>query len=122
MEQSLKEEPEKRLAQKALAYSIVEFLYGKEEAENAKKTSEDIFNGRFNGNMPSIKIEEEKINILDLLVKANITSSKSEAKRLVIQGGIKINEEKILDENYEVLFDKEIVLQKGKKTFIKIIK
>ena len=122
LEQSLKEEPEKRLAQKALAYSIVEFLYGKEEAENAKKTSEDIFNGRFNGNMPSIKIEEEKINILDLLVKANITSSKSEAKRLVIQGGIKINEEKILDENYEVLFDNEIVLQKGKKTFIKIIK
>ena len=122
LEQSLKEEPEKRLAQKALAYSIVEFLYGKEEAESAKKTSEDIFNGRFNGDMPSIKIEEEKINILDLLVKANITSSKSEAKRLVIQGGIKINEEKILDENYEVLFDKEIVLQKGKKTFIKIIK
>ena len=122
LEQSLKEEPEKRLAQKALAYSIVEFLYGKEEAENAKKTSEDIFNGRFNGDMPSIKIEEEKINILDLLVKANITSSKSEAKRLVIQGGIKINEEKILDENYEVLFDNEIVLQKGKKTFIKIIK
>ena len=122
LEQSLKEEPEKRIAQKALAYSIVEFLYGKEEAENAKKTSEDIFNGRFNGDMPSIKIEEEKINILDLLVKANITSSKSEAKRLVIQGGIKINEEKILDENYEVLFDNEIVLQKGKKTFIKIIK
>ena len=121
LEQSLKEEPEKRLAQKALAYNIVKFLHGEEEAENAKKTSEEIFSGTYN-NMPTIKIGKEKINILELLIETNIAASKSEAKRLVVQGGIKVNDEKILDENYEITLNKAIVLQKGKKTFIKIEK
>ena len=121
LEQSLKEEPEKRLAQKALAYNIVKFLHGEEEAENAKKTSEDIFSGKYS-NMPTMNIGKEKINILELLVETNIATSKSEAKRLVVQGGIKINDEKILDENYDVVLDKEAILQKGKKTFIKIEK
>ena len=121
LEQSLKEEPEKRLAQKALAYNVVKFLHGEEEAENAKKTSEDIFSGKYS-NMPTINIGKEKINILELLVETNIATSKSEAKRLVVQGGIKINDEKILDENYDVVLDKEAILQKGKKTFIKIEK
>ena len=119
LEQSLKEEPEKRLAQKALAYNIVKFLHGEEEAENVKKTSEEIFSGTYN-NMPTIKIGKEKINILELLIETNIAASKSEAKRLVVQGGIKVNDEKILDENYEITLNKAIVLQKGKKTFIKI--
>ena len=119
LEQSLKEEPEKRLAQKALAYNIVKFLHGEEVAENAKKTSEEIFSGTYN-NMPTIKIGKEKINILELLIETNIAASKSEAKRLVVQGGIKVNDEKILDENYEITLNKAIVLQKGKKTFIKI--
>ena len=121
LEQSLKEEPEKRLAQKALAYNIVKFLHGEEEAENAKKTSEEIFSGTYN-NMPTIKIGKEKINILELLIETNIAASKSEAKRLVVQGGIKVNDEKILDENYEITLNKAIVLQKGKKTFLKIEK
>ncbi len=119
LEKSLKEEPDKRLAQKALAYNVVKFLHGEEEAENAKKTSEDIFSGKYS-NMPTINIGKEKINILELLVETNIATSKSEAKRLVVQGGIKINDEKILDENYDVVLDKEAILQKGKKTFIKI--
>ena len=121
LEQSLKEEPEKRLAQKALAYNIVKFLHGEEEAENAKKISEEIFSGTYN-NVSTMKIGNEKINILELLVETNITTSKSEAKRLVLQGGIKINDEKILDEKYDIVLNKEIVLQKGKKTFIKIEK
>ena len=121
LEQSLKEEPEKRLAQKALAYNIVKFLHGEEEAENAKKTSEEIFSGTYN-NVSTMKIGKEKINILELLVETNITTSKSEATRLVLQGGIKINDEKILDEKYDIVLNKEIVLQKGKKTFIKIEK
>ncbi len=121
LEQSLKDEPEKRLAQKALAYNIVKFLHGEKEAENAKKTSEEIFSGTYN-NMPTMKIGKEKINILELLVEINIATSKSEAKRLVVQGGIKINDKKIFDEKYDIALDKEIVLQKGKKTFVKIEK
>ena len=121
LEQSLKKEPEKRLAQKALAYNIVKFLHGEEEAENAKKISEDIFSGKYS-DMPTVKIVKEKINILELLVETNIATSKSEARRLVEQGGIKINDEKIHNENYDVVLDKEVVLQKGKKTYIKIEK
>ncbi len=122
LEQSLKEEPEKRLAQKALAYNIVKFLHGEEEAKNAKKISEDIFSGKFNSDMPTIRIQDTSINIMDLLIKSNIAISKSEAKRLIMQGGIKINDEKILDENHTIVLDKEIVLQKGKKTFMRIEK
>lgn len=122
LEQSLKEEPEKRLAQKALAYNIVKFLHGEEEAKNAKKISEDIFSGKFNSDMPTIRIQDTSINIIDLLIKSNIAISKSEAKRLIMQSGIKINDEKILDENHTIVLDKEIVLQKGKKTFMRIEK
>ena len=72
--------------------------------------------------MPTIRIQDTSINIIDLLIKSNIAISKSEAKRLIMQGGIKINDEKILDENHTIVLDKEIVLQKGKKTFIRIEK
>ncbi len=119
LEISLKEHPEKREAGKRLAYDVVKFIHGKEEAEQAKKTSEEVFSGKINENMPTVKIEEKEINILDLLVKTNLVTSKSEARRLTEQGGIKINNEKITDTNFVVKIDNTTV-QKGKKTIIKV--
>ena len=120
LEKSVKEEPEKRLAQKALAYEIIKDLHGVEEAENAKKMSEDIFSGITSENMPVIEVNlPVGTDILTLLVEANIAPSKSEARRLVTQGGISIDNEKVVDPSYTITKD-EVVVQKGKKSFNKV--
>ena len=128
LERKHKEKPELREAAKTLAYEVVKFVHGIEAANNAKKTSEEIFsNGGISANMPSITIDIKDIenkNILDLLVLTDITSSKSEARRLVTQGGISLNKEKVLEPNTiidKTLFnDNSLIIQKGKKTFLKV--
>ena len=128
LERKHKEKPELREAAKTLAYEVVKFVHGVEAANNAKKTSEEIFsNGGISANMPSITIDIKDIenkNILDLLVLTDIASSKSEARRLVTQGGISLNEEKVLEPNTiidKTLFnDNSLIIQKGKKTFLKV--
>ena len=113
--------PELRLAQKTLAFEVVKDLHGVEEAQIARQTSIDIFSGKMNDEMPTIKVSSSEINILDLLVSTNLSSSKSEARRLVIQGGIKVNNEKVSDPNALIKIDNTIV-SKGKKTIIKVVK
>ena len=111
LEKDTLEHPELRKAQKALAYEVVKDLHGVEEAEIARKPSEDI------------KLEDNT-NILDLLVLSKIAPSKSEARRLVQGNGISINGEKVSDVNMiidEKLFkDNSLVISKGKKTHIKV--
>ena len=120
IEKQHKEKPELRVAQKTLAYEIIKDIHGEEEAKKAKEKSEALF-----GKMDTNALEEESIEasvgstILDVLTISNLASSKSEARRLVEQGGVKIDEEKITDPNYTV--DKEVVvIQKGKKAFKKV--
>ena len=128
LERKHKEKPELREAAKTLAYEVVKFVHGVEAANNAKKTSEEIFsNGGISANMPSITVDIKDIenkNILDLLVLTDIASSKSEARRLVTQGGISLNKEKVLEPNTiidKTLFnDNSLIIQKGKKTFLKV--
>ena len=113
-------EPEKREAQKVLAYEFIKDLHGKEEAEMAKQKSEELFGKKSSENL---EVEESTLNvgsnILDILVDVKIAPSKSEARRLVTQGGISVDGEKIMDPNMNI--DKDIfVVQKGKKTFKKV--
>lgn len=127
LEEYTKNEPEKRLAQKALAYEVVKFLHGEDEANKAVKISEEVFTkGYSNEGMPEETINKDKLNnVLDLLVDTNIISSKSEARRLIEQNGISINNEKVSDPNIlinENMFnDGYLVISKGKKTHIKIV-
>lgn len=118
IEAEFKKHPEERLAQKTLAYEVVKDLHGKEEADKAKETSDKIFNGEVTDEMP--KVEVTSNNILDILVDSKLAPSKSEARRLVTQGGISIDEDKIVDPNY-VSEKTDFVLHKGKKTIIRII-
>lgn len=120
LEESVKTCPEKREAGKRLAYEVVKFLHGEEEAEKARETSEAVFSGNVHENMPTVIIDKSEINILDLLVETNLCPSKSEAKRMVLQGGVKINNEKVIDENLIVKVE-DVVLQKGKKYIIKVV-
>lgn len=118
--------PEKRIGAKKLAFQVVKFLHGENEAIKAQAMSEEIFSKGTSENMPEVEVSfKNDINILDLLVNSKLLSSKSEAKRLVEQGGITINEEKILDVSKqfdESIFKKDFILKKGKKTIVKIIK
>jgi len=119
LEESLKLYPEKREAGKRLAYEIVKFLHGEEEAEKARKTSEDVFSGNVSADMPSVTVSEEEYNIIDLLVLTNLVSSKSEARRMVEQGGIKVNNEKVVNVDFIVKIN-DTIIQKGKKNIIRV--
>ena len=124
LEEKVKTEPEKREAQKTLAYEVVKDLHGVEEAEKAKKTSEEVFTkGYSSEGMPSETIEyKDNMNLMDILVMTKITTSKSEARRLIIGNGISVKNEKEL--NPERIFTKEeindLIISKGKKTHIKV--
>ena len=125
LSQSVKNEPERRLAQKALAFEIVKDLHGEEEAIKARNTSEEVFSKGFSEEgMPeeSIKLEDN-MNIMDLLVMTGIAPSKSEARRLIIGNGISVNSQKVTDPNMiitEDMFNEKFIVSKGKKTHIKV--
>ena len=125
LEESVKNEPEKRLAQKTLAYEIIKDLHGLDEAEKARKTSEEVFSKGFSEEgMPEESISlTDNMSILDLLVQVNIAPSKSEARRLVTGNGISVNSEKVTDPDMKItedLFKDKFIVSKGKKTHIKV--
>ena len=117
-----------REAKKLLAFEVTKLVHGEEEALKAKETSEELFSNKgISENMPTIKLPKEKlnINIVDLLVETNIVTSKSEARRLIEQNGISLNQEKISSVDQMItdndLTDNSLILQKGKKVFLKVI-
>ncbi len=120
LEESVKTAPEKREAGKRLAYEVVKYLHGEEEAIKAKETSEKLFSGELVAeNMPTVEVSKDSRNILDIMVNAEIAPSKSEARRLVTQGGVTIDGEKVEDIGLEVSKD-TFTLAKGKKKIVKI--
>lgn len=112
------EKPELRMAQKALAREVITFLHGEDEAIKAQETSEAIFSGKVSEDMPAVTVKST--NILDILVEAELAPSKSEGRRLVEQGGVSIDGEKVTDPNF-IVQKNEFVLQKGKKKIVKIV-
>lgn len=120
LEERHRRAPEKREAHRALAYEVVKFLHGEEEAKKAQKTSEEVFSGNQSATMPTLELKDFKGNIVDLLLATEMVPSKSEARRLIVQGGVSIDGEKVLDGELN-LEKSEFVLQKGKKKYLKII-
>ena len=113
-----------------LAYELTELVHGKEEADKAQKSARDIFSGSGDSeNMPTADISaddlfEDKIGIVKLVVKCGFAPSNSEAKRLIQQNGITVNDEVVnaLDKTYTASELKEgLIVRKGKKHFKKAI-
>ncbi len=109
---------------RALAKKLVEMYYNADVALNAEREFDNIF---VNKGLPD-EIEEYKldnsnkeINIIELISKVNFAPSKQEARRLVQQGGVTIDGEKISDINAVIKFDKDKILKVGKRKFVKII-
>ena len=126
------ENPHLREAQKILAREIITDLHGKEEYEKALNISEILFKGDIK-NLDSKDIESvfknvlnyeisEEMNVVDLLVKAQICSSKREAREFIITNSITINGDKINDVNFVIsksvaIDNKFIVIRRGKKKY-----
>ena len=113
-------------AKKLMAFEVTKLVHGEEEAIKVLKTSEELFTnkGLSETNMPSIEleIEQESISIIDLLTISKLTISKSEARRLVEQNGIEVNGKRAkLADLINLKENKEIILKKGKKTFLKVL-
>ncbi len=114
-----------------LAYEVTKMVHGEEEAKKANDAAMAIFGGGGNtANMPSAEVDasqiEAGVNILDLLLQVKLIPSKGEGRRLIQQNGLSVNGEKVkdigtvIDNSY--FGDGEMVVKKGKKTFLKITK
>lgn len=115
-------------AKEALAYSLTELVHGKEEADKAQVAAKALFaGGADDSNMPTTEIEQSdledsKITVLSLMIKAGMIKSNGEGRRLIQQGGISVNDEKITDVFTSVSADElkdSVIVKKGKKVFHK---
>ena len=115
-------------AKDILAYELTKLVHGEEEAEKSREISRSLFvNGGSNENMPTTVLTDEdfidgKIGLLDLMVKGELAASKGEARRLVQQGGVASDGEKLTDAAFAFIkenFTDGIIIKKGKKTFRK---
>ena len=112
-------------AKKVAAFEITKLIHGEAEAIKAEESSQALFEGKGDiQNMPTTKISSCNISILDALIETNIAPSKGQARILINQGGITLNENKITDVNYVLsesdFTDGYAILRKGKKIYIKL--
>ncbi|MCL1996028.1 MAG: tyrosine--tRNA ligase [Defluviitaleaceae bacterium] len=109
-------------AKTLLAYEVTKLVHGEEEAEKARTTAQSLFenNDQAGETIPTYNLPKNKIgiDIVSLLIEANLAKSKTEARRLLSQNGIKINGEIVTEENFTIT--ESLMIQKGKKTFCKI--
>ncbi len=113
-----------------LAHELTELVHGKEEADKAQETARGIFSGNLDTeNMPTSELKESdfkdgRSDILQLLVAAGLSPTRSDARRLVQQGGVSVGDEKVTD--IKLSYSKEelkegLVVRKGKKAFRRVV-
>ena len=116
-------------AKEILAYELTKLVHGEEEADKAQEAARALFGGGGDSaNMPTTALSEDdftdgKIDIMALLVRTGLCTSRGEARRLIQQGGVTVNEEKLT--GFEVSYDKaafqnDFIIKKGKKVFHKV--
>jgi len=106
---------------RSLARKFVEMYHSEEAAKNAEEEFDKIFiNKGIPDDIPELKIESAKVEIIDLIMKANFAPSRGEARRLVLQGGVSIANEKITDPKSIIDVKNDSVLKVGKRKFIKL--
>ena len=116
-------------AKKVLAYEVTKLVHGQEEADKAKAAAEAVFGGSGSSeNMPTIELtaEDAAKKLVDVLVAADVFGSKGEARRLIQQNGLSLNDEKVTDPDYTLsdgdFTDGEAIVKKGKKKFYRLLK
>lgn len=117
-------------AKEILAFELTKLVHGDEEAEKAKESARALFAGGNAAEMPTCKLTEDdfpegKIDILAVLVKSGLCTSRSEARRAVEQGGVTVENEKVTD--IKTAYEPEqfagegILVKRGKKNFRRIV-
>ena len=117
-------------AKEILAFEVTKLIHGEDEAKKAMEAAKALFSNNTNtDNMPSTDIEKsnfvnDEVSIIDLLMLTNLTSSKGDAKRLITQGGVSIDGDKITEINGKLSlssFEKGyVIIKKGKKVYHKV--
>ena len=117
-------------AKEILAYEVTSIVHGKEEADKALAAAKSLFGGSGSDeNMPSTVLDsalfaDGEASVLDILVAAKLAPSKGEARRLIQQGGISIDDKKVEDIGAKIatsaLSEKPMIIRKGKKVYHKI--
>ncbi len=117
-------------AKEILAFELTKLVHGEEEAAKAQAAAKALFTGGGDdANMPTTKISEsqltnDKIGILNLMVACRLAASNGEARRLVQQGGVFVNDEKVADPFFAVtrqMLQEGVRIRKGKKVFHKAV-
>ena len=123
MEKSLEQGENPMTLKKRLAFTLTKMLNSEEDATKAQDEFERVVqNKELPTQMQNLKIsQQEEISLADFLVNHNLVKSKSEAKRLIDQGGVEINGEKVQDPKQMIMPENNTVLRVGKKTYIKIV-
>lgn len=110
-------------AKEILAYELTKLVHGEEEADKALSAARAVFAGSgTSDNMPTFEFESDSVSLLDAMVSAKLAPSKAEAKRLIQQGGVSLNDEKVSDINTVIDLTSGAVLKKGKKQIVKLVK
>ncbi len=112
-----------------LAYELTALVHGKEEADKAREVSRSLFSGQGDdSNMPTTEIDESEaesvMSIIDLMIKCDLAPSRGEARRLIQQGGVSLDGEKVTAVDLTVTLDAlraGVKIRKGKKIFHKAI-
>ena len=106
-----------------LAYELTKLVHGEEEANKVLAAARSLFSGEGNDeNMPSCELELSEYTITDLLVASTLCASKSEARRLIEQGGVSVDGEKITNPSEMIDITSPRKIKKGKKVFLKVNK
>jgi len=108
-------------AKLSLAENIVRQYHGRDLAEKARQEFEQVFSKReLPKDIPVYKLKKQRSSIIDILLDSGLTESKNEARRLIQQGGVSFDGERLDKE--DIIVDKEGILKVGKRRFLKLIK
>lgn len=114
-------------AKELLAFEVTKMVHGEEEANKALQSAKNVFSGAgVDENMPTTELSatdltDGTIGILTLLVTTKLASSNSEARRLVVQNGISVDDVKVTDPKAQVSIGDGIIIKKGKKVYHRVV-
>lgn len=114
----LRDNPAERAAQKALAFEVTKIVHGEDQAQAAQKATESLFSGGDSDLTPMVDIGPGEYAVTELLVKAGLASSNSEARRVFEQGGVKLNQQRVNTDRLTVKSGD--LLQVGKRKFARL--
>jgi tyrosyl-tRNA synthetase len=121
IEKALKEGKNPRDLKMQLARELVTFYHSKKDAEKAEQEFINMFQKKeLPDEIDTKKLKKAKWNIVDLVAETGLVSSKSDGRRMVEQGGVKIDQEKVTDIKVEIDLSSEKLIQVGKRKFLKV--